>query len=399
MHYQSLDPADRAPGTLPEPRTFLAGQQVGAFAADPDESRTVAVEKVKKPLFSIGKTVKPEVVMAFSRQLSSFLEAGIPVLDALEIVAQQTGSAPMRVVITDIRSSIQRGTSFAAAIDAHPLIFPAFYRAMLQSAEYTGNLDDVLSQLSAYLERDIASRRQVKSAMTYPIMVLVVAFAAMIVMSLFVLPKFTGLYSSLGASLPLPTRMLMGFTSFMQSYWLYVLGTMALAVVVLFAVIGGARGKSRRDVVAMRLPVIGNLYQLVSLERFCRVLSSLSTAGVPLPTAIGLSADSTSNSLFQTKMVPVREALVRGGGLYEPMAETGLFPIAARQMIQVGERTGLLGQQLGKAASYYEREVTFSLKKATQMLEPIIILFVGLIVGFIAVAQIAAMYSIFGQVK
>ncbi len=365
----------------------------------PEVELAVPLEKVRKPLFSIGKTIKPAVVMAFSRQLSSFLEAGIPLLDALDIVAQQTASPAMRVVITDIRASIHRGTSFSEAVDGHPLVFPAFYRAMLTSAEYTGDLDAVLSQLAAYLERDIMSRRQVKSALTYPIMVLVVAVAAMIIMSLFVLPKFTGLYASLGASLPLPTRMLMGFTNFMQSSWLYVLGVIALIIVVLLAVIGGARGKSRRDVVTMKLPVIGNLYELISLERFMRVLSSLATAGVPLPAAIGLSADSTNNSLFKRKMVDVRDALVRGGGLYEPMAETGLFPIAARQMIQVGERTGMLGPQLGKAASYYEREVTFSMKKATQMFEPIIILCVGLIVGFIAVAQIAAMYSIFGQVK
>ncbi len=149
----------------------------------------------------------------------------------------------------------------------------------------------------------------------------------------------------------------------------------------------------------MKAPVIGNLFQLISLERFCRVLSSLATAGVPLPTAIGLSADSTNNSLYQLRMLDVRDALMRGGGVYQPMVETGLFPIAARQMIQVGERTGMLGNQLGRAASYYEREVAFSMKKATQLFEPIVILVVALIVGFIAVAQIAAMYSIFGQVK
>ena len=358
-----------------------------------------AVEKVKKPLFSIGKTIKPEVVMAFSRQLSSFLEAGIPVLDALAIVAQQTGSAAMRVVITDVRDSIHRGTSFSAAVDAHPEVFPAFYRAMLASAEYTGNLDAVLSQLSEYLERDIAAKRQVKSALTYPIVVLVIAFIAVIVMSVFVLPKFTGLYKSLGARLPLPTRMLIGFTNFMTSYWPFVIGGAALVVGLFFAIVGGKRGKARRDALAMKLPVIGNLFHLISLERFCRVLSSLSTAGVPLPVAIGLSADSTNNTLFTTQMVTVREALVRGGGLYEPMAETGLFPIAARQMIQVGERTGMLGNQLGKAASYYEREVKFNMKRATELFQPAVILVVALVVGFIAVAQVAAMYSIFGQVK
>jgi type IV pilus assembly protein PilC len=404
MHFQPLgaagDPSVSQVAVATRP--FVPGEEIGTPATettDPDERRPAAAEKVKKPLFSIGKKIKPEVVMAFSRQLSSFLEAGIPVLDALEIVAEQTGSPPMKTVITDIRDSIHRGKSFAAAVDAHPEVFPAFYRAMLASAEYTGNLDTVLSQLSEYLERDIAAKRQVKSALTYPIVVLVVAFIAVIVMSVFVLPKFTGLYRSLGASLPLPTRMLIGFTDFMTAYWLFVLGAVGLGVGVLFAVIGGARGKSRRDTLAMKLPLIGNLFHLISLERFCRVLSSLSSAGVPLPVAIGLSADSTNNTLFKVQMVAVREALVRGGGLYEPMAESGLFPIAARQMIQVGERTGLLGTQLGKAASYYEREVTFTMKRATELFQPAVIMVVALVVGFIAVAQVAAMYSIFGQIK
>ena len=357
------------------------------------------VARTRKPLFSIGQTIKPPVVMAFSRQLSSFLEAGIPVLDALAIVEEQADSAQMRAVIADVRSSIHRGTGFAEAVNAHPEVFPAYYRAMLASAEYTGDLDQVLSQLATYMERDIAARRQVKSALTYPVLVLVIAVAAMIVMSVFVLPKFSGLYRGLGAQLPLPTRMLMGFTDFMTTSWPMILLAILVIVGVLGLVFGGARGKGRRDVVAMKLPLIGNLYSLISLERFCRVLSSLSLAGVPLPAAIGLSADSTNNSIFQSRMVSVRETLVRGGGLYEPMVETGLFPIAARQMIQVGERTGMLGSQLGKAANYYEREVSFTMKKATDLFAPVVILFVGLVVGFVAVAQIAAMYSIFGQIK
>jgi type IV pilus assembly protein PilC len=403
-HFQPLGAADDAAGgqVVVATRPFVPGEEIGTPArdtTDTDERRPVAAEKVKKPLFSIGQKIKPAVVMAFSRQLSSFLEAGIPVLDALEIVAEQTGSPPMRTVIVEVRDSIHRGTSFAAAVDAHPEVFPAFYRAMLASAEYTGNLDTVLSQLSEYLERDIAAKRQVKSALTYPIVVLVVAFIAVIVMSVFVLPKFTGLYKTLGAQLPLPTRMLIGFTDFMTAYFLFVIGAVGLGVGALFAVIGGARGKSRRDSLAMKLPLIGNLFHLISLERFCRVLSSLSSAGVPLPVAIGLSADSTNNTLFIKSMVEVRETLVRGGGLYEPMAESGLFPIAARQMIQVGERTGMLGNQLGKAASYYEREVTFTMKRATELFQPAVIMMVALVVGFIAVAQVSAMYSIFGSIK
>ena len=337
--------------------------------------------------------------MDFSRQLASFLQAGIPVLEALEIVSDQTSSKPMRAVVDGIGASVRRGTSFVEAVDAHPAVFPAWYRAMLGAAEYTGDLDEVLMQLSTYLERDIGSRRQMKSAMTYPIIVLVVAIVAMFVMSIFVLPKFTGLYATLDADLPLPTRMLMSFTDFMQGSWPLLLVAMAVAAGLGFAVLGGERGKPRRDRLAMKLPVVGNLFLLTSLERFCRVLASLATAGVPLPTAIRLSAESTNNSLFRMGMEDVHDVLVRGGGLYEPMAETGLFPVAARQMIQVGERTGLLGNQLDRAATYYEREVTFATKKATQLFEPVAILFVALVVGFIAVAQVTAMYSIFGQVE
>jgi type IV pilus assembly protein PilC len=174
---------------------------------------------------------------------------------------------------------------------------------------------------------------------------------------------------------------------------------MALAVVVLIAIVGGDRGKSRRDIVTMKLPVVGHLFQLISLERFCRVLSALANSGAPLPDAITVSADSTNNSIFQSRMLVVRETLIRGSGLYAPMVASGIFPLAARQMIQVGEKTGSLGDQLGKAANYYEREVAFKMKKATDMFQPMVILFVGLVVGFVAVAQVAAMYSIFGQVK
>lgn len=356
-------------------------------------------KKQRKPLFSIGKTVKPDVIMAFSRQLSSFLEAGISLLDALETVEEETSSVPMRKVIADVRTSIVRGSSFVDAIAAHPEVFPSYYRAMLVSAEYTGDLDAVLSQLSSYLERDIAAKRQVKSAMTYPIIVLSVAVVAIFVMSVFILPKFTGLYRSLGAKLPLPTRMLLGFTDFMTGYWWAVVAAIALGMVLFSVIAGGDRGKGRRDVLAMKVPVVGKLFHLISLERFCRVLAALATAGVPLPEAIGVSADSTNNSIFQARMLIVRDTLVRGSGVYEPMAASGLFPLAARQMIQVGEKTGSLGKQLSRAASFYEREVNFSIKHATELFEPIIIMFVGLVVGFVAVAQVAAMYSIFGQVK
>jgi type IV pilus assembly protein PilC len=218
-------------------------------------------------------------------------------------------------------------------------------------------------------------------------------------MSVWILPKFKDLYSNLGAHLPLPTRILLGFTDFMSSYWVFILAGIAAASLLGYAVIGGSHGKDRRDRLALKLPVLGGLFHLIAVERFCRILSALATAGVPLPDAITVSADSTNNRVFQRKLAEVRDAMVRGAGLAKPVADSKMFPAAARQMIRVGESTGTLDAQLASAAGYYERELTYRLKKATDLFEPIVIVVVGVLVGFVAVAQISAMYSIFHQIK
>lgn len=349
--------------------------------------------------FSVGRLVKIDVVMGFSRQLSSFLEAGIPIVSALEIVAEETSSADMRKVIEEIRSSILRGASFADAVDAHSDVFPNYYRAMVRSAEYTGNIDVILARLTGYLDRDITARKEVKSALTYPVFVLCLAFVAIGAMSIFVLPKFKDMYASLGANLPLPTRMLLAFTNFTTTKWPLILIGGAGTIVLTLLVLGGNRNKARRDRLLRHVPVLGNLFDLIALERFCRVLGALVEAGVPLPSGIEVSAASTNNSYFEAKLAAVKDTVVRGGGLSAPVTESGVFPTAARQMIRVGEQTGSLGVQLSKAANYYERELGFSMKKATELFQPAVILFVGFFVGFIAVAQVAAMFSIFRQIR
>ncbi|MCX6521991.1 MAG: type II secretion system F family protein [Actinobacteria bacterium] len=346
-----------------------------------------------------GKTVAPDVVMAFSRQMASFVEAGISVLEALEIVGEESGDAEMKKVVQQMHATLQRGGSFSEAVAKHPSVFPPYYRAMVRSAEFTGKLDEVLEQLAVYLDRDLTAKRQVRSALTYPTVVLVVTSIAMVVMSVFVLPKFAGMYRSLGADLPLPTRMLLSSTDFFTGNLPFLAAGAIASFLVAYAVIGGGHGKARRDRLMMRLPVVGHLFHIISLERFCRVLSALAKAGVPLPEAIEMSAASTNNTVFVERMTTVRETLIRGGGLSAPVADTELFPTAARQMIRVGEKTGTLSVQLGKAAGYYEREVAFHMKKATELFQPAVIMFVGGLVGFVAVAQVSAMYSIFGQVQ
>ncbi|MEP6661565.1 MAG: type II secretion system F family protein [Acidimicrobiales bacterium] len=349
--------------------------------------------------FYVGRAVKPEIVMNFSRQAASFLRAGIPILEALAIVAEESSSEKMTEVLEDVQERLRYGSSFSEAIEVHPKVFPGYYIAMVRASELTGALDDVLEQLAGYIERDVNARRQVKSSLTYPIFVLGLALVAVVVMSAWVLPKFKSLYSSLGAKLPLPTRMLLGFTGFMTNSWPVVLLVLVSMAAVGFGVYGGKHGKGRRDRLDLRIPAVGRLVHLIAVERFCRVLSALVTAGVPLPDAVDVSADSTNNWVFQDKLATVREQMIRGEGLARPIHTSGLFPAAARQMIRVGESTGTLDRQLATAADFYGRELTYQLKKATDLFEPIVIVMVGFVVGFVAVAQISAMYSVFHQIK
>jgi type IV pilus assembly protein PilC len=336
--------------------------------------------------------------MNFSRQSASFMRAGIPILDSLAIVAEESSAKELKKVLNDIQQRLRAGSSFGDAIAQHPRVFPGYYIAVIRASELTGQLDDAFDQLAAYMQRDINARRQVKSSLIYPTFVFVLAIAAVVVMSIYVLPKFQGFYKSLGAHLPLPTRMLLGFTDFMAEWWLVILAVIGGLVLVGVGVFGGTRGKPRRDALLLKLPAIGPLLQLIAIERFCRVLAALVHAGVSLPDAVQVSAESTNQTVFIEKLAVAREAMIRGEGLARPIAATGLFPAAGRQMIRVGESTGSLDEQLQTAATFYERELEYRLKRVTDLFEPTVIILVGGAVAFVALAQVSAMYSIYSQV-
>ncbi len=232
----------------------------------------------KKEYF-IGRAVKREEVMNFSRQAASFLRAGVPVLDALGVVAEESASKKMQDVLTDVQRRLRGGSSFGDAISVHTNVFPGYYIAVARAAELTGHLDDALDQLAEYLDRDLTARRQVKSSLTYPTIVMLLAVVAVVVMSVFVLPQFRDFYANLDAKLPLPTRMLLGFTDFLSTYWYLVIGGIVALALPIFAVFGGRHGKARRDATMLRLPMIGELVHLIAIERFCRVLATLVHGG------------------------------------------------------------------------------------------------------------------------
>ena len=235
---------------------------------------TVYDQPEKKPWYKadyyIGRAIKLEELMNFTRQASAFLRAGVPILDSLAVVAEEGASKKMVEVLDDLQLRLRSGSTFGDALAQHPKVFPGYYVAIVRAAELTGKLDEALDQLAEYIDREVCRSEEVRSALTYPIIVFFLAITTLIVMAVYVLPKFSSLYTSLHARLPLPTRMLLSFTNFMSNWWWLVVLIVGGIVLVMGAIFGGQHGKARRDTALLKLPAIGNLLKLIAIERFCR---------------------------------------------------------------------------------------------------------------------------------
>ena len=383
-------------GVLAAPTVGAAHLMVVARGLQPvsvEEKTSVLQYEVTK------KKVPREEVMHFSRQLGVFVKAGIPILDPLEIIEGETTNKLFKKVLADMVESLAAGDTFALAAEAHPEAFPPYYVGMLSSAELSGNLDTVLSQLSDYMERDADARSKVTAAMIYPSIVLGMSLVTVVVLGVFVMPRFKTFFQSLHASLPLPTRMLISATNFVEANW-YIIFAVIFAIVLVIAITFRSKtGRAHIDSFVLQIPVIGDLIQHVMVERICRVMASMLQAGVALPEAMTVTSESVSNAVYKRGLDTIRDEMLEGRGLAEPVASSQLFPSAARQMMRVGEETGTLDEQLTVAAQYYARELDGRIKKFTSLFEPAIIIFMGVVVGFVAIALISAMYGIYRQVK
>ncbi len=362
-------------------------------------SPTVVEEKRSILQFEITKKRVPKKeVMNFTRQLAVFIRSGIPIMDALEVIVEETQSKLMRQILLQMIEDLRAGDTFSVACSSHPEAFPNFYVGILESAELTGNLDDVLEQLAEYIDRDLKARAKISSALTYPAVVSVLAVVVVFILGIFVLPRFVVFFNQLHAKLPAPTRALMAFSGFMANYWPFILAFIVLMIAGFIAMKRSEKGQDQLDKVMLKLPILGELTQTAVLERTCRILASMLRAGVDLPRSMTITADSANNAVYRKGLLAVREEVMEGQGLAAPIARSGLFPGAARQMFRVGEETGSLDHQLEVAAAYYNRELERKLERVTSLFEPMVIIFMGLIVGFVAVALISAMYGIYNQV-
>ena len=343
--------------------------------------------------------VKREEVMHLSRQLGAFIRAGLPLIDAVRTLGEESDNSSVRRMMREVEDGLRGGDKLSDCLDRHPKIFPEFYRGILRSAELSGQLDTVMEQLAKYLERDLEARRKIKAAMIYPSMIAAMSVVTVVVLASFVLPRFQVFFETLDAELPLPTRMLLAITGFLASWWWALLALLAAAVVLVIAALRTEGGRFAWDRLVLKVPAIGPTVRFALVERFCRILSSMVSAGVALPEALRVATGSLHNMVFVHALSRVSDALLQGEGLAAPLAATGLFPTTAAQMMRVGEDTGTLDNQLEVAARYYEGELDYKLKKLISLFEPTVIVVMGLVVGFVAIALVSAMYGIFNQVK
>jgi type IV pilus assembly protein PilC len=378
-----------------------ATREVAELALYERELRNIRVTEKKGLLQAelLAPRVKREEVMHLSRQLGAFIRAGLPLIDAIHSLGTEARNSSTRRMMSELEDGLRSGDKLSDCLDRHPKIFPEFYRGILRSAELTGQLDTVLDQLAKYLERDLEARRKVKAAMIYPAVIAAMSLVTVVVLASFVLPKFKLFFRSLDAKLPLPTRMLLAVTDFLTQWWWALLIGLVAAGLTIFGALCTTGGRRLRDRLILATPALGDAVQFALVERFCRILSSMVAAGVSLPEALRVATESLRNLVFMEALANVGEAMLEGEGLAGPLARTGLFPVTAAQMMRVGEETGTLDTQLEVTAQYYEVELDYKITKLTSLFEPLVIVVMGLIVGFVAVALVSAMYGVFSQVK
>jgi type IV pilus assembly protein PilC len=379
-------------------KSSIEGVSVSSAENDLLRQNLQVVKIKEKKAFSqlevSAERVPRQEIMHFSRQVAAFVRTGIPIIEAVRVVEDGTGNKRFRAILGDVREQLQSGVPFSESLAPHRDIFPPYYLGILRSAEMTGQLDTVLDQLSVYIERDLEARSTIKSALTYPLVILVMSVVTMVIMVGFVLPKFVDFFKDMDSNLPLPTRMLLGLSDGFQTWW-WLLFLMTAAFIVTYILLGRSAGGRRvKHRAFLRIPVVGEVVRYAAIERFCRIIAAMMRSGVPLPEAMSSAIESTNNQIFEDGLRLARDEMIEGDGMAGPLERTDLFPPAAIQMIRVGEETGTLDQQMEASATYYSRELEFKLKRLTTLFEPAVIIFMGLIVGFVAVALISAMYGV-----
>jgi type IV pilus assembly protein PilC len=358
--------------------------------------------KVRKPALSIGgpkkKKITPFDIAIFVRQLATMMKAGVPLIQAFDIVVDGLENPTLRELVTEIKTDVASGNSFAGALKKHPRHFDDLFCNLVDSGEKSGALETMLDRVASYMEKTETLKKKVKKAMTYPISVVVVAFIVTLILLIKVVPQFEQMFAGFGADLPVFTQFVVGISRWMQDYWLAVIAV----VIAAFFIFKEAKFRSEKfrdalDRLILRLPVVGMIVDKSSVARFARVLSTTFAAGVPLVDALESVAGATGNVVYKNAVNQIRDDVASGTQLQFSMKQTGVFPVMAVQMVSIGEESGALDSMLDKVAEHFEEDVDNLVDNMTTLMEPLIMAVLGVLVGGLIIAMYLPIFQM-GQV-
>ncbi|HSN79187.1 MAG TPA: type II secretion system F family protein [Rhodoferax sp.] len=354
--------------------------------------------KIKRRRMSSGKSIKPKDMAIFTRQLATMMKAGVPLLQAFDIVGRGNPNPSVTRLLNDIRNDVETGTSLSMAFRKYPLYFDNLYCNLVEAGEAAGILDQLLDRLAVYMEKTEAMKSKIKSALMYPISVLVVAFVVTAVIMIFVVPAFKEVFSNFGADLPAPTLLVIAISEIFVQYWWLIFGGIGGGLY--FFMQAWRRNKKMQlvmDRIMLKLPIFGTLVEKSCIARWTRTLSTMFAAGVPLVEALDSVGGASGNSVFEVATVKIQQEVSTGTALTTAMTNTNLFPSMVLQMCAIGEESGSIDHMLGKAADFFESEVDDMVAGISSLMEPIIIVILGTVIGGIVVAMYLPIFKL-GQV-
>jgi type IV pilus assembly protein PilC len=362
---------------------------------------TIITEKQKKVrILRPRARIKDKDIVVFTRQFSTMINAGLPLVQALEILSIQVENKNFGKIIAQVKTDVESGLTYADALKKHPRVFSELYVNMVAAGETGGVLDTILNRLAAYIEKSMKLKRQVKGALVYPVVVTTVAVLVIAIIMVFVVPTFSKMFVQLGGILPLPTRIVIGISNFIAGIGgLIVLGLIVAIIVAIIQFRRTEKGKKITDMIVLKLPIFGVLINKVAVAKFTRTLGTLVSSGVPILDGLEITAKTSGNKVIEYAVMDVRKAVVAGKTLAEPIAKAGIFPPMVTHMIAVGESTGALDSMLGKIADFYDEEVDAAVSNLTAMMEPMLMVFLGGAVGFIVVAMYLPIFKLITLIK
>ena len=345
------------------------------------------------------KRVNEQALTVFSRQFATMINAGLAMVRCLDILSEQTEDKKLQSTLDQVRRDVEAGQTLSAALARHPQVFSTLYISMVKAGEMGGVLDEVLERLAGFMEKDFALKKKVKSALTYPVVILVMALGIVFFLVTYILPTFVELFKGMNLTLPLPTKILIGITEAARQPMI-VIPTIVLMVGVGIGIgkyVQTPVGRKQYDLLKLNIPVFGILTKKVAISRFCRTLGTLLSSGVPIMQALEIVGKASGNEIIAMTVTKVRESIREGESIASPLGASGLFSPMVTQMVAVGEETGNLDAMLGKIADFYDTEVEYLLASLTSMLEPIMIVGMGGIVGFIVISVFLPLYQLIGN--